>query len=61
MAGCSSKGPAVEKPPTVEVSQFNSTVITPQVITFQAKIIINDRSSGDLDFDRVDGEHDGAH
>jgi LEA14-like dessication related protein len=54
IAGCSSKGPAVDKPPTVEVSQFNSTVITPQLVKFQARIIINNRSSRELDFDRVD-------
>jgi LEA14-like dessication related protein len=54
VAGCSSKGPVAEKPPTVEVSQLNSTVITPQLVKFQARIIIHNRSSRELGFDRVD-------
>jgi LEA14-like dessication related protein len=54
IAGCASKGPPVVKPPTVQVSQFNSTVITPQVVKFQAKILIHNRGSNALDFERVD-------
>jgi hypothetical protein len=54
IAGCASRGPAVDQPPTVEVSEFNSTVITPQLVKFQAKIMIRNRSSQDLDFQRVD-------
>jgi hypothetical protein len=53
-AGCASKGPPVLKPPTVQVSQFNSTVITPQVVKFKAVILIHNRGSGALDFERVD-------
>ena len=53
-AGCASKGPPVVKPPTVQVSQFNSTVITPQVVKFQARILIHNRGSEALDFERVD-------
>jgi hypothetical protein len=54
VAGCASKGPPVMKPPTVQVSQFNSTVITPQVVKFQARILIHNRGSSALDFERVD-------
>jgi len=54
IAGCASKGPPVMKPPTVQVNQFNSTVITPQVVKFQAVIRIHNRGSEALDFERVD-------
>jgi LEA14-like dessication related protein len=54
MYSCASKGPTEEKPPSVEIIQFESTVITPQVVKFQTKILIENRSSTDLDFDRVD-------
>jgi LEA14-like dessication related protein len=53
-AGCASKGAPVVKPPTAEVSSFNSTVITPQVVKFQAKVLIHNRASDSLNFERVD-------
>ena len=51
--GCAS-APDVVEPPTVEVSQFNSTFITPQIVKFQTKIVVRNRGTADLDFDRVD-------
>ena len=53
-AGCASRGPAVDKPPSVQVSEFNSTVITPQLVKFRAVVLIRNHGSGDLDFERVD-------
>jgi LEA14-like dessication related protein len=42
------------KPPTVQVSEFDSTVITPQVVRFTSVIRIHNRGSQALDFERVD-------
>jgi LEA14-like dessication related protein len=53
-AGCATRRPAVVKPPSVDVSQLNSTVITPQLVKFLAQIVIRNNSSDDLDFERVD-------
>lgn len=51
--GCAST-PDVVAPPTVEVSQFNSTFITPKIVKFQTKIVVRNRGTAALDFDRVD-------
>lgn len=51
--GCAS-APEVVAPPTVEVSQFNSTFITPQIVKFQTKIVVRNRGTATLNFDRVD-------
>jgi hypothetical protein len=51
--GCASAPDVVEQP-TVQVSQFNSTLITPQVVKFQSRIVIRNRGTAALDFDRVD-------
>jgi hypothetical protein len=54
LAGCASQGPAVSGPPEVSVSWFNSTVIRPELVKFEAKIVIENRMSAPLDFQRVD-------
>ena len=54
LAGCASQGPAVMEPPEVRVSWFNSTVIRPERVEFQAKILIENRGTAPLDFQRVD-------
>ena len=51
--GCAS-APDVVEAPSVEVSQFNSTLITPQIVKFQTKIVVRNRGTAALDFDRVD-------
>ena len=53
-AGCATRRPKEVKPPSVDVSELNSTVITPQLVKFQAQIVIHNRSSDSLDFERVD-------
>ena len=54
LAGCASRGPATVKPPTVGVNYFHSTLITPRVVQFKAKILIHNRGKDALDFERVD-------
>ena len=54
IAGCASEGPAVMEPPTVRVSRLASTVISPTLVKFEAKIVIQNRSSSSLGFERVD-------
>jgi LEA14-like dessication related protein len=54
VTGCSSRGRPVVMPPTVQVSQLNSTVITPEVVKFQARILVKNRGTGALDFERTD-------
>ena len=36
------------------MSELNSTVITPQLVKFQAQIVIHNNAPNHLDFDRVD-------
>ncbi len=54
LIGCASRGPVTVKPPTVGVNYFNSTLITPRVVQFKAKILIHNRGKDTLDFERVD-------
>jgi len=53
-AGCASQGPVVPVEPTVHVSYFNSTVITPELVKFVAKVRIDNNMRGPLDFDKID-------
>jgi len=54
LAGCASQEPLVMGPPVVRVSWFNSTVIRPELVKFEAQIVIENRMSAPLDFQRVD-------
>ena len=54
LAGCASQGPAVSGPPEVRVSWFNSTLMRPELVKFEAKIVIENHMSAPLDFQRVD-------
>lgn len=54
LAGCASQETVVMGPPEVRVSYFNSTVIRPELVKFEAKIVIQNNSSAPLEFDRVD-------
>jgi LEA14-like dessication related protein len=53
-AGCATTSEAVSRPPDVEVSELRSTSITPDLVKFQSRILIDNRSSSSLDFERVD-------
>jgi len=52
--GCATRGPEVEQPPTAVVDQLASTVMTPEVVRFQAKVVIRNRMRSSMDFERVD-------
>src|SRR4030042_5828753 len=54
LAGCASQGPAVSGPPEVRVSWFNSTLMRPELVKFEATIVIENHMSAPLDFQRVD-------
>jgi hypothetical protein len=54
LAGCASQGPVVSAPPTVRVSQLQSLSFTPDLVKFQAKILIHNVMTIPLDFERVD-------
>jgi len=54
LASCGTPGPVVPTPPTVEVTQFDSLVITPEVIKFQAKLLIRNQMRTGLDLQKVD-------
>lgn len=47
-------GPVVPTPPSVSVRFFNSTLITPQVMKLEAKIVIHNNMNGSLDFEKAD-------
>jgi LEA14-like dessication related protein len=53
MAGCASQGPDVVTPPSVRASQ-QSLTFTPDLVTFEAKVLIHNNMRAALDFDRVD-------
>jgi LEA14-like dessication related protein len=53
-AGCASRRPAGDKPPTARVTELNSTVITPRLVKFQARLVVRNNATTDLDFERVD-------
>jgi len=54
MASCASQGPVVPVAPSVRVSSFRSTVLTPDVIKFQAKVFIINNMRAPLDFEKTD-------
>jgi LEA14-like dessication related protein len=54
LAGCASQGPVVPKPPTVSVSQLRSLSFTPDLVKFQAKVLIVSNMNGDMTFERTD-------
>ena len=54
LASCGTPGPVVPTPPSVEVTQFDSLVITPEVIKFQAKVLIKNRMGAGLDLQKID-------
>lgn len=54
LVGCATPGPVVPHAPSVQITQFDSLVFTPDVIKFQAKILINNQMSAKLNIQRVD-------
>jgi len=52
--GCATRKPDVEQPPTASVDQLASTVMTPEVVRFEAKVLIRNRMRSSMDFERVD-------
>jgi LEA14-like dessication related protein len=58
LAGCAAKGPVVPTPPSVQFTQFDSLVITPEAIRFQVKLVIRNRMSAGLDLQKIDYQVD---
>jgi LEA14-like dessication related protein len=54
LAGCAGQQTVVMGPPEVRVSWFNSTVIRPELVKFEAKVVIQNNSSAPLELERVD-------
>ena len=54
VAGCAASGPVVPSPPSVQVTQFDSLVITPEVIKFQVKLLIKNQMGAGLDLQKID-------
>jgi len=54
LCSCASRGPVVPVPPTVEVSQLDSVVITPDLIKFRAKVFIRNRMRARMSLDHMD-------
>jgi hypothetical protein len=54
LAGCASQRPVVPKPPTVKVSQLRSLSFTPDLVKFQAKVLIENIGNAPLNFERTD-------
>jgi LEA14-like dessication related protein len=54
LAGCAAKGSVVPTPPSVQFTQFDSLVITPEAIKFQVKLLIRNRMRAGLDLQKID-------
>jgi LEA14-like dessication related protein len=54
LASCTTPGPVVPAAPSVQFTQFDSLVITPEVIKFQVKLLIRNRMRAGLDLQRID-------
>ncbi len=54
LAACASQGPETPVPPTVRVSRFVSTVITPDVVKFEARIVVHNNMRKSLELEKVD-------
>ncbi len=54
LAGCATRGPIVPQAPTVQVTQFDSLLFTPDVIKFQAKLVIDNRMNTGLNIHEID-------
>ena len=54
VSSCSTPGPVVRVPPTVSVAKFNSVLFTPEAISFEANVVINNELRAELTVDKVD-------
>jgi LEA14-like dessication related protein len=54
LASCAARGPVVPTPPSVQFTQFDSLVITPEVIKFQVKLLIRNQMNAGLDLQKID-------
>jgi LEA14-like dessication related protein len=54
LASCAARGPVVPTPPSVQFTQFDSLLITPEVIKFQVRLLIRNRMSAGLDLQKID-------
>ena len=54
VVGCATRGPVVPVAPSVQVTQFDSVLFTPDVIKFQAKLLINNRMDAELNIQKID-------
>jgi hypothetical protein len=54
LASCATRGPVVPTPPSVQFTQFDSLVITPEVIKFQVRLLIRNQMSAGLDLQKID-------
>ncbi len=54
LAACASQGPETPQPPTVQVSRLSSTVITPDVIKFEARVTVHNTMRQSLGLDKID-------
>lgn len=53
-AGCATRGPVVPQAPSVQVTQLDALLFTPDIIKFQAKIVINNQMNAGLNIQKVD-------
>lgn len=51
--GCAAPGPVIPIPPAVRVTQLDSTLITPEAVKFQAKVLITNRMDAGLHIEKV--------
>jgi len=54
LASCAGRGPVVPTPPSVQFTQFDSLVITPEVIKFQVRLVIRNQMNAGLDLQKID-------
>jgi len=58
LAGCAAPGRVVPIPPSVQFTQFDSLVITPEAIRFQVKLLIRNQMRAGLDLQKIDYQVD---
>jgi hypothetical protein len=54
LGGCASQGPVVPSPPDVRVSELRSISFTPDLVKFQAKVLIQNTMNAPMDFEKTD-------
>lgn len=54
LVSCASRGPVVPMPPTARVSHLNSTLITPDVVKYTAKVLIRNPMRAKMTLDHMD-------